>query len=381
MKIIIISPAFPPNRDGVGDYTFVLADGLADKNEVIIVTSKLKGVKSESKNKFHVIREIDKWGGLDLFHILSICKNFSPELVIIQYVSFMYGRGGINLAFPLLSILLRIRYRVFTMLHELFTPFGLPIKTFLMSLVQRLMLFFLIIGSDRIGVSIKVWERVLKRFFFWRKGDFRWIPIPSNIEISTKTHIPEKLQGFNKKPLLAFFGSLHITKIVEFLTASLDALVKKGYDSGLLIIGQDEKAISDYLKELPYYLKERIFCTGYCNSDDVSQYLLASDIFLLPLIDGISSRRTTLMAALNHGLPVVSTSGFLTDDIFLIEDFTLLSQSTDKDLFVTNVVKMADDEKLRDAIGKKGREAYEKYFSKRLMIERYIDHVSAFHSE
>jgi len=87
------------------------------------------------------------------------------------------------------------------------------------------------------------------------------------------------------------------------------------------------------------------------------------------------------MAALNHGLPVVSTSGFLTDDIFLIEDFTLLSQSTDKDLFVTNVVKMADDEKLRDAIGKKGREAYEKYFSKRLMIERYIDHVSAFHSE
>ena len=381
MKIIIISPAFPPDRDGVGDYTSVLADGLAEKNEVIIVTSKLKGVKSESKNKFHVIREIDKWGGLDLFHILSICKNFSPELVIIQYVSFMYGRGGINLIFPLLSILLRIRYRVFTMLHELFTPFGHSIKTFLMSLVQRLMLFFLIIGSDRIGVSIKVWERVLKRFFFWRKGDFRWIPIPSNIEISTKTHIPEKLQGFNKKPLLAFFGSLHITKIVEFLTASLDALVKKGYDSGLLIIGQDEKAISDYLKELPYYLKERIFCTGYCNSDDVSQYLLASDIFLLPLIDGISSRRTTLMAALNHGLPVVSTSGFLTDDIFLIEDFTLLSQSTDKSLFVANVVRMADDEKLRDAIGKKGREAYEKYFSKRLMIERYIDHVSAFHSE
>ena len=375
MKIIIISPAFPPNRDGVGDYTFVLADGLADKNEVIIVTSKLKGVKSESKNKFHVIREIDKWGGLDLFHILSICKNFSPELVIIQYVSFMYGRGGINLAFPLLSILLRIRYRVFTMLHELFTPFGLPIKTFLMSLVQRLMLFFLIIGSDRIGVSIKVWERVLKRFFFWRKGDFRWIPIPSNIKISTKTNIPEKLSRFNKKPLLAFFGSLHITKIMEFLTASLEVLVKKGYDSGLLIIGQGENEISDYLEELPYYLKERIFCTGYCSSEDVSQYLSITDIFLLPLIDGVSSRRTSLMAALKHGLPVITTKGFLTDDIFLQEDFTLLSPPTDKSLFVANVVRMAEDEKLKDAIGKKGREAYEKYFSEKIMIERYLDHA------
>ena len=375
MKIIIISPAFPPNRDGVGDYTFVLADGLADKNEVIIVTSKLKGVKSESKNKFHVIREIDKWGGLDLFHILSICKNFSPELVIIQYVSFMYGRGGINLAFPLLSVLLRIRYSVFTMLHELFTPFGFSIKTFLMSLIQRLMLFFLIIGSDRIGVSIKVWERVLKRFFFWRKGDFRWIPIPSNIKISTKTNIPEKLSRFNKKPLLAFFGSLHITKIMEFLTASLDALVKKGYDAGLIVIGQDENEISAYIKELPDYLRERIFCTGYCSSEDVSQYLSITDIFLLPLIDGVSSRRTSLMAALKHGLPVVTTKGFLTDDIFLQENFTLLSPSTDKALFAANVVRVAEDEKLRDATGKKGREAYEKYFSEKLMIERYLDHA------
>src|SRR3989338_6790973 len=375
MKIIIISPAFPPNRDGVGDYTFVLADGLADKNEVIIVTSKLKGVKSESKNKFHVIREIDKWGGLDLFHILSICKNFSPELVIIQYVSFMYGRGGINLTFPLLSVLLRIRYSVFTMLHELFTPFGFSIKTFLMSLIQSLMLFFLIIGSDRIGVSIKVWERVLKRFFFWRKGYFRLILIPSNIKISTKTNIPEKLSRFNKKPLLAFFGSFHITKMVEFLTASLDALVKKGYDAGLIVIGQDEKEISAYIKELPDYLKGRIFCTGYCSSEDVSQYLSITDIFLLPLIDGVSSRRTSLMAALKHGLPVVTTKGFLTDDIFLQEDFTLLSPPTDKSLFVANVVRMAEDETLRKNMGKRGKEAYEKYFSERLMVERYLDHA------
>lgn len=261
------------------------------------------------------------------------------------------------------------------MLHELFTPFGHSIKTFLISLVQRLMLFFLLMGSDKIGVSIKVWERVLKRFFFWRKWDFRWIPIPTNIEVAAKTNSNDKLLRFNKKPLLAFFGSLHITKMVEFLIASLEALVKKGYDSGLLIIGQDEKAISDYLKELPDYLRERIFCTGYCSSEDVSQYLSSSDIFLLPLIDGISSRRTTLMAALNHGVPVISTSGYLTDDIFLKEDFTLLSPSTDKELFVANVLKMAGDEKLRESIGKKGKEAYEKYFSEILMVERYLDHA------
>src|SRR3989338_7269384 len=281
MRIIIISPAFPPDRDGVGDYTSAFADELSEKNEVIIVTSKSKDLISEGKNRFHVIRGIDKWGGLGLFHILSICKNFSPELVIIQYVPFMYGRGGINLTFPLLSILIRIRYRVFTMVHEPFISFGHSIKYFLISIVQRLMLFFLIIGSDRIGVSIKVWERMLKRIFF----------------------------------------------------------------------------------------------TGYCSSEDVSRYLSITDIFLLPLIDGISSRRTTLMTALKHGVPVVSTNGFLTDDIFLQENFTLLSPSTDKALFVANVVRMADDDTLRKNMGKRGKEAYEKYFSERLMIERYLDHA------
>ena len=81
------------------------------------------------------------------------------------------------------------------------------------------------------------------------------------------------------------------------------------------------------------------------------------------------------MAALKHGLPVITTKGFLTDDIFLQEDFTLLSPSTDKALFAANVVRVAEDEKLRDATGKKGREAYEKYFLEKLMIERYLDHA------
>ena len=375
MKIMIISPAFPPDNSGVGDYTEMLAEGLSDKHEVIVITSEQKGLPQKEKGRFHILRGIKKWGGYNLFSILSIVKQFSPDLIIVQYVSFLYGKGGINITFPLFAVCLRVRYRVMTMVHEPFISFGHSVKYFLISIVQRLMLFFLIIGSDRIGVSIKVWERVLKRFFFWRKGDFRWIPIPSNIKISTKTNIPEKLSRFNKKPLLAFFGSLHITKIMEFLTASLDALVKKGYDAGLIVIGQDENEISAYIKELPDYLRERIFCTGYCSSEDVSRYLSITDIFLLPLIDGISSRRTTLMTALKHGVPVVSTNGFLTDDIFLQENFTLLSPSTDKALFVANVVRMADDDTLRKNMGKRGKEAYEKYFSERLMIERYLDHA------
>ena len=375
MKIMIISPAFPPDNSGVGDYTEMLAEGLSDKHEVIVITSEQKGLPQKEKGRFHILRGIKKWGGYNLFSILSIVKQFSPDLIIVQYVSFLYGKGGINITFPLFAVCLRVRYRVMTMVHEPFISFGHSVKYFLISIVQRLMLFFLIIGSDRIGVSIKVWERMLKRFFFWRRSNFKWIPVSSNIKIVSKDSTFKIPVGFENRLILTFFGSFHYAKMVDYVIASLEFLIKKGYNAGLIVIGQDETTISAHIKELPDYLRERIFCTGYCSSEDVSRYLSITDIFLLPLIDGISSRRTTLMTALKHGVPVVSTNGFLTDDIFLQENFTLLSPSTDKALFVANVVRMADDDTLRKNMGKRGKEAYEKYFSERLMIERYLDHA------
>ena len=93
MKIIIISPAFPPDRGGVADYSSLLADGLAEKNEVIIVTSKSEEATTEGENRFQIVREIKSWGGLGLFRIISLIKRFSPELIIIQYVSFLYDSG------------------------------------------------------------------------------------------------------------------------------------------------------------------------------------------------------------------------------------------------------------------------------------------------
>jgi len=375
VKIIIISPAFPPDRDGVGDYTSVLADGLSERNDVMVITSERKGLSSDEKGKIEIIRKVRNWGGYDVFNILSLCKSFSPDMVIIQYVSFLYGRGGINLIFPLISIILRMYYKVLTMIHEPFVSFEYSIKQSLMSLVQKGMLFFIVMGSDKIAVSILAWNRMLKKYFFWRKKDFVWIPVSSNIRIASEFPVVKRLNGFGRKPLLVFFGSLHFSKMIDFVFDSLDALIKKGYDAGLIVIGHKEDSLLPSITNIPSYIKERVLYTGYCSNEEASKYLSMSDMFLLPLIDGVSSRRTTVMAALKHGVPVVTTSGFLTDEIFLRESFTVLSPSNNKESFLKNVERLAEDESLRKSIGKKGRDAYNKYFSEKLMVDRYIDHA------
>src|SRR5207249_1925875 len=55
-------------------------------------------------------------------------------------------------------------------------------------------------------------------------------------------------------------------------------------------------------------LATRVLWTDYVSAQSVSANLMASDICVLPYRDGASFRRGSFMAALAHGLPIVTTS-------------------------------------------------------------------------
>jgi glycosyltransferase involved in cell wall biosynthesis len=59
-----------------------------------------------------------------------------------------------------------------------------------------------------------------------------------------------------------------------------------------------------------------VHATGGLPPEDVAAHLAACDVLLQPYPDGVSSRRSSVMAGLALGLPVVTTHGFLTEDIW-----------------------------------------------------------------
>jgi glycosyltransferase involved in cell wall biosynthesis len=60
----------------------------------------------------------------------------------------------------------------------------------------------------------------------------------------------------------------------------------------------------------------RLHVTGELLGEHLSRHLSACDLMIQPYPDGISARRTSAMAALAHGRPVVTTVGRLTESLW-----------------------------------------------------------------
>ena len=116
--------------------------------------------------------------------------------------------------------------------------------------------------------------------------------------------------------LLCYFGFLNDSKGGEELMLATARLAEAGLPVHLLMIGgqlgSSDPTNAAYLQRVQALITaqniaDRVHWTGFTGEAEVSANLLASDIAVLPYRDGVSFRRGSLMAALAHGLPVVST--------------------------------------------------------------------------
>src|SRR2546421_747505 len=63
-------------------------------------------------------------------------------------------------------------------------------------------------------------------------------------------------------------------------------------------------------------LQGRVFAPGALPGDQVAVHLAATDLLVQPFPDGVTTRRTSLMAGLALGRPIVTTGGFNTEPLW-----------------------------------------------------------------
>jgi glycosyltransferase involved in cell wall biosynthesis len=103
---------------------------------------------------------------------------------------------------------------------------------------------------------------------------------------------------------------------------------------------------------------------GRQSGDELATELGAADIYLAAFDDGLSTRRTTFMAALQHGLPVVGTYGVLTEPELRREETAIHWTPTgDPKPFADACLDLASDAALRQRCGADARALYDRRFS------------------
>jgi glycosyltransferase involved in cell wall biosynthesis len=373
MRILCVTGEYPAMQGGVGDYTRRLGQALGELGaDVHVLTHVDAGgdhLRAPAASYEPAVYPVLERPGWNLWqHVRGAIDELRPDVVQIQYQSAAYG---LHPAVNLLPYRLRSmsgRPLVLTTLHDLRSPYLFPKA----GPLRWQAVLALARGSDASVITNPAdWQR-LDRAGLCDK--LRPIPIGSNIRCEPPAgYVRSKQRAqWGAAPdtwLLAYFGFLNALKGGETLVRCLAKLVRRGAPARLLMVGgklgSSDPTNVAYLAKVEQliddlHVGDRVQWTGFTSSEEVSANLLAADCAVLPYREGASLRHGSLMAALAHGLPIVSTTlTGLPDDILkrfpMLEDGenALLTPPEDPERMADAVTRLMTGPALRSRLGAK----------------------------
>jgi len=372
----IITGEYPPQPGGVGDYTRIVASELAEMGDRVHVWCPQMNGSTLRDSGVTVHRRLGRLNPADLWRSGKQLNQFSaPRRLLVQWVPHAYGYRSLNVWFCLwLWWRARLhRDRVELMVHEPFLPFSrFSWKQNAAAAIHRLMALVLLNCAERVWVSIPAWETMLAPFAIGRKIPFDWLPIPSNIPDVHQDSIVESIRSRYSgegKLLLGHFGT-YGRVITEMLDPVLPALLRERDDLEVLLMGRGSENYRNELAASCPDVALRLHATGGLDTYELSNCISACDAMLQPFPDGISSRRTSAMASLIHGKPLITTSGALTERIWAMSEAVALAEAGDVESLIRQNRKLLSDVMQRQQLSADACRFYDENFDTRHTIAR-----------
>lgn len=373
----LLTGEYPPQPGGVSDYTALLAAGLYREGEEVHVWTggSVEDVITESSGVI-VHHCAGRWSATDLER-LGVELNKFPEqrLLLVQYAPNAWGYRGLNLGFC--RWLLKRREAgddVRLMIHEPFYQWRLRDKPtrWLLAAGQRWMMRTLLAASSQVYVSIPGWEKYVRAYETQARLSVTWLPIFSTIPKVTDDSRVADLRGRlarNDQFVIGSFGTFG-GAIAEMLLEILPALLLNRDDRFGLLLGRGgEEFVARLIGSYPQ-LAGRLFAHGALDAGQVSLHLQTCDLLIQPYPDGVSSRRSSVMAGLAHGIPTVTNTGALSETVWEKTNCVAFTFEYELENFINSVEMFLSDAAARYELSKRARETYDKYFALARTIEK-----------
>jgi glycosyltransferase involved in cell wall biosynthesis len=377
MKVSIICYQFPPQINGIGDYTFYLAEELVKKDNCQV---KIWTDLSPHIETYDRLKVIDAFTASQPFRLLSLVKEIgkdSPDWVVFQYDPFGYGfKFGIN---PLIPIMLKTlnlffpKIKVAIIIHESFIPIN-NLKSLCLSKYLNAQLWLSCQNADALISVINPWLDTLQNWFPTKV--IQHIPVGSNIPCSN--HERQQIRSLLKIDedccVLGLFGRVPRKSIeIQHIVKSIKLLQAKGIKPVLVYLGLDKSFAELEFRDVPSIILD------VSSAIEISKHLHAIDVFLVPTNEGLSTRKTSFMAGIQHGLPTVSIEGISTDEILRAENRRglMLVESNNSDAFALAVLELAENSSFRTSIADAGRALYSREFTWEKIAQKLLDTLSS----
>ncbi len=307
----IITGEYPPDDGGVAGHTAVIAAALAQCGEQVHVWCPgTSGTSDDGGVAVH--RELGDLGAADLERA-STALDGSRRL-LVQWVPHAFGYRSLNVAFG--RWLLRRRRQgdeIDVIVHEPFLPFAGSLKLMGAAAVHRLMTACVLRSAARVWITIPAWKSYLRPYAPKRDLGFEWLPVPSTIPVdrpaAPQTETPSGRFLIGSLPTGEPYAGDVLRGTIVPLLASNPLLC-------LALIGRRSEAARDDLLGADASLQDRIFATGAADLATLSRRIMACDVAVQSYADGVCGRRTSAMAFLAHGRPLVTTDGRFTESLW-----------------------------------------------------------------
>ncbi len=359
MNLHLVFPKLPPSPDGIGDYTARLAEALAGRCRVTILTAQdshtsLQGVTVQQAFSTAPTR--------GLRGLLDAVAAETPDWLVVQYNPFSYGRRGFN---PHLHRVIGAlgrrheRLKIALMVHEPFMRAS-SLRAAVMTTWQRWQLWRLGRCCDLILCPAEAWIRLLRPWF--PKIPMAHLPVGSNIPKVPVTRAAARQEvgvAADETHVVGLFGRARPARLLSFVRAAMQRLLDEGIDARLVYIGPSGARVRGELDAVS------VLDAGLLPPDAVSRHFAAMDLYLAPFKRGVSTRRGSFMTALQHGIATISTGGIHTDALLrdAHDDAFLLAPDDDAQAFVDLVLALARNPEHRRRLAETGQAFYETHFA------------------
>jgi glycosyltransferase involved in cell wall biosynthesis len=372
----ILASEYPPQIGGVGGHTYAMAGAFAARGDSVHVWCPPADGETPDQPGVAVHRTFGHFAAADLRATGRALDEFpAPRRLIVQWVPHGFGWRAMNVPFcAWLWNRARRGDRIELIVHEPFMPLDGPMRHVALGIVQRGMAAILLRAASGVWVTTPAWIDRLRPYSPFRMLALRWIPVPSTVPVAADGHTARQHResfGTSGLCLVGHFGFAG-GQAVDLLAAGFETVADQPGGHLVLIGRGSEDVRAELLARVPRGA-DRLHVTGELSPAAVSSWLSACDFLLQPYAEGVTTRRTTTVTALAHGIPVLTTSGPLTEPMWAESAAVALSPVGNPEGFAVATKRLLKSAGERTRLKFAGRALYRARFD----INRMIDQLRA----